>query len=471
VNKSLYHYFFILFCFLLQNASALSESVIYGRDSSYAGIDIVFYRYADQITNAEYEVGKSIVSADGSFSIPIEVDDITFVFAYIGVYKIHLYLEPGKNYEIVLPQRQDKAAQDFLNPYFAPVMVHLGTTQFDSEDINTLIRMFNDSYLPYYNKHIMLLNEKDDFSELDKDIARMEKPFSSSKNSFFNDYRKYRYGMLRYIAYQQKSKSISNDYFMNQPILLNNLAYMELFNKVYDKYFYHYSISASGKLLSDNIGNRDLKGLRSTLAADKVLGNTDLLDLVILKCLHDEFYDDNYSRSALLDILDSLIASEVSAPLVNVAKSIRLEDTRLLAGFYPPDFQLYDRDSNLIDLQRFRGKYVYLNFCSCFSYTCLNEFKMLSTLYDKHKELLEIVTILVDNDKDVINSYLDRSNYKWYFLHYGNQSKIIREYDIRAFPTYYLIDRSGKLAISPAPAPGEEFEARFFKLLRERKEL
>jgi hypothetical protein len=56
-------------------------------------------------------------------------------------------------------------------------------------------------------------------------------------------------------------------------------------------------------------------------------------------------------------------------------------------------------------------------------------------------------------------------------LHYGNQSSIIREYDIRAFPTYYLIDRNGKLAISPAPSPAEEFEARFFKLLREKGDL
>jgi peroxiredoxin len=471
VKKIKYLFILIQLCFLTQLLSAANETIISGRDSSYAGIEIVFFKYADQISYAEEEVGKCLVADNGMFSINLSINEITFLFAYLGVYRVHLFTEPGKSYEIVLPPKQDKKEEDFLNPYFSPVTVHLGTKQFEPDDLNTLIRMFNDAYLPYSNKHIIMTSEKKDFAELDKDITHLEKPFASSENTFFNNYRKYRYGMLRYLAYQQKSRSISDDYFKNQPVLLNNTAYMELFNKVYDKYFYHYSNTAVGKSLGQNIDNRNLNALRKTLAADKVLGDGDLPDLVILKCLHDEFYDDNYSRSALLDILDTFITTGKSTSLVEVAQSIRSQVTRLLAGFAPPDFQLYDRDSNLVSLESFRGKYVYLNFCSCFSYTCMNEFKMLSTLYEKYKDILNIVTILVDNDKDVINSYLERSNYPWDFLHYGNHAEIIREYDIRAFPTYYLIDRQGKLAMSPAPSPSEEFEARFFKLLRERGEL
>jgi len=193
--------------------------------------------------------------------------------------------------------------------------------------------------------------------------------------------------------------------------------------------------------------------------------------MVILKGIYDEFYDDNYSRRALLEILNTFINENRNPELTEVAVSIRKKTTRLLSGFEPPEFELYNGDSNLVNLKDFRGKYVYLNFCSCFSYTCLNEFKFLSTLYEKHKDRLEIVTILVDNDEDVINSFLERSNYKWMFLHYGHQSSIIRDYDIRAFPIYYLIDPEGKLALSPAPSPAEDFEARFFSLLRARGEL
>lgn len=462
---------FLLILNLVLPIYGQQETLIFGSDTSYAGLEIELLCYSDRITNSEILLDKDTVSQDGSYQLKFNLDRITFVFAYLGVYKIHLYAEPGKTYNIILPPRQDKEPKDFLNPYFSPIVTHLGTLNFSPDELNTLIRMFNDAYLPYYNKHIMALSESDDFSELDKDIEKMEKAYTSSENEFFNNYRKYRYGMLRHLAYQQKSKRISDEYFKEQPVLLNNPAYMELFNQVYDKYFHHFARTPEGKELGATISSQDLEALRKLLAKDKVLGKGEILDLVILKGIHDEFYDDNYSRSALLQILEDYIDENKYPDLTEMAQWIRKKTTRLLVGFSPPEFTLYDRDSNLVSLDDFKGKYVYLNFCSCFSYTCLNEFAMLNTLYERHKDLMEIVTILVDNDYDVINSFLKRSNYPWTFLHYGHQVSVIKEYDVRAFPTYYLIGPEGKLELSPASSPGEEFEARLFKLLRQKGEL
>jgi len=231
---------------------------IFGQDTSYAAVNIEFLRYSDQITNTEVVLNKCTVADDGSFNIQFQMEETTFVFAYIGIYKVHLYATPESSYKIILPQRQDKEPQDFLNPYFSPVIVHLATENFYEDELNMQIRMFNDAFLPYYNKHIMAIREKDDFEQLDKDIARMEKPFSSSGNDFFNNYRKYRYGLLRHLAYQQKSKSISDEYFKDQPILINNPAYMELFNRVYDNYFQHFSRTAEGKDLGNIISSQKL---------------------------------------------------------------------------------------------------------------------------------------------------------------------------------------------------------------------
>jgi len=447
------------------------QVTIFGNDTAYKGTELVFNKYSDQISGSESIIGKTIVDAKGFFYINFEIDEITFVFSYTGVYILQLFTVPGQSYEIILPPRQDKTPSDLLNPYFAPVTIHLATTEYNASELNTQIRMFNDAFQPYYNKHILSLAARNDFTELDKDIEQIEQPFSASEDTFFNEYRKYRYGLLRHFAYQQRSKSISGEYFRGQHVLVENPAYMELFNQVYDNYLHHVSLTPAGSRLSLIIQSHDIDSLSILLCADNILGSGDLPDLVILKCLYDEFYDDNYSRSALLAVLDSFIVRNNNRKLSEMAISIRNKVTRLLTGFTPPAFSLYNRDSVLVSLDDFTGKYVYLNFCSCFSYTCLNEFKMLESLYEKHRDLIEIVTVIVDNDEDIINSFLGRSNYKWTFLHYGNQSSIIRDYDIRAFPIYYLIDREGKLAISPAPTPGEEFEARFFSLLRSRGEL
>ena len=448
-----------------------SPVTIYGQDTSYSNTELIFFKYSDGISESETEIARCKVKDNGMFSLTFNIDQTTFVFSYLGIYRVHLYAEPGSSYEVILPPRQEKGLQDFLNPYFSPTIIHLATKQYNEKELNTLIRMFNDAFLPYYNKHILDIHDKSDFSELDKNIEKMDKPFSSSKNIFFNEYRKYRYGLLRYLAYQQKSKSISDEYFKNQPVLYHNPAYMELFNKVYDKYFERFSRTEPGKQIDNDIEIQNLDSLRKTLSSDEVLGTGDLLDMVILKGLHDEFYNDHYSRSSLLAILDTLISTTTNPDLKQTAESIRKKTTKLLVGFRPPEFSLYDKDSNLVSLESLKGKYVYLNFCSCFSYTCLNEFASLKTLYDKYKDRLQIVTILVDNDENVIKSFLARSNYQWEFLHYGNQSTIIKDYDIRAFPTYYLIDPEGKLVLSPSPSPTEDFEAHFFKVLRARGEI
>lgn len=460
-----------ILCLFLINSYCLQPVKIYGNDTSYAGTEIIFYTYSDWVSETETEVARCRVAGNGSFSLTFNIDETTFVFAYAGIYKIHLYVESGATYHIVLPIRQEKEMKDFLNPYFSPTIVHLATVDFDEKELNSMIRMFNDAYQPFYNKHIMDVHNKRDFPELDKNIEQMDKSFSKSTNQYFNDFRTYRYGMLRYLAYQQKSRKISESYFKDQPLLFNNPAYMELFNKLFDKYFQYFSRTETGQQIGIDISNRDLPGLQKSLSTDTIVGNSDLRDLVMLKGMYDEFYNNTYSRSSLLAILDTFIIGNNNKRMTQTASAIKHKTTKLLAGFDPPAFELYDADSNLVRLEKFKGKYVYLNFCSCFSYACLNEFAALNNLNTKYKDKLQIVSIIVDNDENALKSFLERSNYSWIFLHYGNQSTIIKDYDIRAFPTYYLIDPQGKLVISPCPSPLENFEAHFFKILRARGEI
>jgi peroxiredoxin len=460
---------FLSICFV--NSYGSQPVQIYGNDTSYAGSEIIFYKYSDWVSETETEIARCKVTDSGSFSLSFNIDETTFIFAYLGVYKVHLFTEPEASYHIVLPPMQEKEFKDFLNPYFSPTIVHLATIDFNEKELNSLIRMFNDAYQPFYNKHIMDVHNKRDFTELDKNIEQMDKPFSKSTNPYFNDFRKYRYGMLRYLAYQQKSRKIAETYFKGQKILFDNPAYMELFNKLFDKYLQYFSRTETGKQTGIDISNRDLAGLQKTLATDSIIGNSDIRDLVMLKGMYDEFYNDAYSRNSLLAVLDTFIAGNSDIKLRQTAEAIRHKTTKLLTGFDPPAFELYDADSNLVSLEKFRGKYVYLNFCSCFSYACLNEFAALNNLNAKYKDKLQIVTIIVDNDKNALKSFLERSNYSWIFLHYGNQSTVIKDYDIRAFPTYYLIDPQGKLVISPCPSPLENFEAHFFKVLRARGEI
>jgi peroxiredoxin len=458
-------YFFVLIFFL--TGAVLNASVIHGIDTTYRGQKLEFYIQGDPVTGRDSTVTSVIVGNDGSFSAEINLRETNLIYAYPGVYKIFIFVEPDADYEVILPAFKPKDDADKLNPFFKPVEVHLATSKFDDKELNVLIRMFNDAYLPYYNKHVNKVFTDKDFETLDKDISQMDKPFEKSKNSFFNDFRTYKYGMLRMLAYQHKSKAISDEYFKGKPFLYNNPAYIELFNMVYEKYFTYFSRADERKLLSQALSvGKTYESVRLALQTDEVLQPDELLNMVMLKCLHEEFYKDSYSRNSLLEVLNSFISTVTDKHQTGIAQAIREKVTRLMVGYSPPAFLLFDRDSNLVSLDKFKGKYVYLNFCACYSYSCINEFAMLQRLYEKHNKYIEIVTVIFDEDVETMKDFVTRSGYSWTFLHFDRQPDILQKYDIRAFPTYFLIDNQGKLAMSPAPTPAEEFEARLFKELR-----
>ncbi|RPH33126.1 MAG: TlpA family protein disulfide reductase [Bacteroidales bacterium] len=463
----------VVLLLMLWAFSAIAQPVsITGLSKSYAGEEIVFYHYSDLITMTEEEIGRCRVESSGAFSCQIKVNETTYLFSHLGIYRIYLFAEPGKTYNLALPTKESKSESQRLNPYFRETDMFVGITNIDKNDINYLTNSFD---LSFNEKFDLIINDtykgKPNIN-IDSLINTLESRYAQFKIPYFNIYRYYRYGLLKQLTYIQKARSTSEHYFLNKPVMYNNTAFMELFNLVYDKYFIFFSRTEKGDAVFKNISqDKSYSALNKTLSTDNVLSNDTLKELVILKGLHDGFFDDKFSRSALLTILDSLYFTTKIPEHLVIAENIRTKVTHLLAGFVPAPFELYDSKGKLIKLDDFKGKYVYLNFCTTSSYTCLQEFTILQKLYEKHKQLLEIITVCVDNDKEDISNLLKNTGYDWTFLHYGNKPEIVKDFDIRAYPTYFLIGPDRKLLLSPAPSPREDFEVRLFKILRSRGDI
>ncbi|MFO7658249.1 MAG: TlpA disulfide reductase family protein [Bacteroidales bacterium] len=443
-----------------------------GNASEWVSADLVFYRYKELIANSEEVIGATKTNAEGAFELTITIDDTEYIFTRLGIYQLYLYAEPGKKYELALPPFQEKSPNDLLNPYFEPLTIQTGIVNIEDDDINMLIRMFDDSYEPFYSKHVVEAVGGKDFSKLDDDIRSIEAPFRKSDNKYFKEYREYKYAYLRYLSLQHQVMVISEMFFTGKPVLYHNPAYMDLFNQVFDDYFLYHGRTDKGKKVYDDINvSKDYGELYQTLKKNDLFKDDVLLELVVLKNLFDEFYNDKFSRTGILQVLDSL-ASRTGVPESRkIALIIRQKITKLLAGYPPPDFELYDLDSNLVHLRDFRGRYLYLNFCACSSYSCLKEFELLQGIYERHKSRIEIVTVAIDSYEVSLSAFLKKNNYHWKFLYYGHGAEVMKDYDIRAFPTYFLIGPDGNLIQSPAPSPQENFEGRLFEILRARGDL
>jgi len=443
------------------------EAVVFGNSPEYKGQELVFYHYSDFITATETEVGRCKVDVNGNFTCSIKILETTYVFSYLGIYKIYFFAEPTKKYNLILPPREDKTEAQRLNPFFRETDMQVGIANIDKNDINYLINSFDLRFNQNFDQIVIEAYKGKSQANIDSLISIMELKYSTSQNQYFNNYRKYRYGLLKQVTYYKKSTSISNELFLNKPALYSNPAYMELFNLVYDKYFLFFSRTTSGNIIFKNISqDRSLTKLKETLSDNEVLSNDTLMEMVILKALYDEFFSDNFSRSALLTLLDSVYRTTKNAEHLLIAENIRAKITKLLPGFVPNNFTLFDVNDKAFTLDKFEGKYVYLNFCTTTSYTCLQEFPLLDKLYQKYGKHLEIVSISADKEVGDLKSFMKNSGYRWTFLHYGNKPDIIKDFDVRAYPTYFLIGPDRKLIYSPAPSPKENFEMKFFQILR-----
>ncbi len=454
-----------------------------GTALSYAGEKLSFYSYSNMISFRQVLMAECEVSDSGLFKCTFQLEETRLIFANLGIYNCYFFAEPGVSYDLHLPAKRERSETETVNPYFEPSRVHIlakqiGTGSKDiklenNEDINFLIRAFNDSFNPHYYKYVIdAATSREGSSNVSKELEELAAPFDSVSNQFFRDYMKYRIGLLKHYGARENLKNIARDYYSARPLLHNNPAYMELFNVIYDKYFLNADAEhPKWKLIYTINQDRSLTVLNKLMETDPMIEGVELRELVQIKAVYDGFYSDKFSSTVLLALLDSISAGSDNEKNKACAAEIKNQITMLLPGYPPPGFELLDKDNNPVRLEDFADRYVYLCFCNSFSYTCRMDLELLRALNSRHREHLTIITVITDGEHSILEELVNSNNYDWLFLHIGRQPDILMDYQARVQPSYFLIGKDGKLILSPAPGPGEEFEYSLFRIMRARGDI
>ena len=151
----------LLFLSLVSISVSLADTVrIHGTNTSYAGSKIEIKYHTDVFTYSEKTITEFTVPADGSFSVNLDLDEVTLVFLPLGIYKGFLYLEPGKEYEIKLPPKKDLSPVQKLNPFFEQEELLIGVANAGQNDINILIRKLDDKIDPFVNQNFNKIYRK-----------------------------------------------------------------------------------------------------------------------------------------------------------------------------------------------------------------------------------------------------------------------------------------------------------------------
>lgn len=448
--------------------AAPSITTIKGHNKDYAGEIIRVYKFVDFITKKQEIVAYDTVNKNGDFLLTFHQFETLLITVPLGIYNTIIFTEPGKTYEVVLPPLQPKTKADILNPFHHQVEVYLGVKNVDSLDLNLQVADFNDIFNKYIDSHQYIIFNKPNASIIDSVIDVIDHKFTNNDNLFFENYRKYKYAILKNATYMSDSRYVIREYYHEAPFLYQNPTYMDLFNQLFANYISYYMKTSEGeRLFSDIAYAKSPQHAKETFSNNMVLLNDTLQELVLLKGIHDAFYQKAIPISSLIITLDSLMCCSNIDYHKTIAENIKHKVLKAKQGFDAPKFELSDAEGKIITSDSLFSAFTYLNFISIESFVCLQDFEILKSFHENHKSDFKIVSICIDDDFERIKKHFNENGYDWTLLNYGLQKNIISDYNVKAYPSYYLVNPNGKLSLSPALSPRENFELSFFNIFRD----
>jgi peroxiredoxin len=118
-------------------------------------------------------------------------------------------------------------------------------------------------------------------------------------------------------------------------------------------------------------------------------------------------------------------------------------------GDLAPDFSTLTISGEEISLSDFRGKYVLLNFWGSWCQPC---YTALPDLWEAYEEFSDddfaIIGIALESSEETATTFIESYKIKWPNVVelVDSEQTIIKSYNVQGYPSYYLIDKEGKIA-------------------------
>ena len=144
------------------------------------------------------------------------------------------------------------------------------------------------------------------------------------------------------------------------------------------------------------------------------------------------------------EIFKKIPQEAMNEPQVVEAKA-KLNADRVQVGEQMKDFTLFDREGNKHQLSEFKGKYTILEFTERGCGGCIFIKPFLEEFYKRNKDKAEIIAIYYDTKENWIKEGQERkvSYHEW--SDNTRSAEPVAAYDIKAYPTFVIIDPNGKI--------------------------
>jgi len=456
--------FLFFLYFLIPCITGAQNTTIKGKAPDYAGKTISFYTYTEPVVHQKQELAATKVASDGSFALSFALKQTHEIYTDLEKFTGTLVAEPGNNYFVTLPPFSPKSIAESKSPYFEPTLYWLGLPKGNQNDLNFLIRSFVTDYNNEIVRNTSAIYRNFSKETANEIIDRLENKYATQKNEYFTGQRKYYYAELGNTVNPGKADPVIEKYFKKEPVKLNHPAYQKTFQLIFSDYLRQQSMDYRKRNISALINSGNYEGLVSYF--EKLGYHKDVAELVILKGLYDGYYTGGFNKEKILKAIDQS-QNSVSADLKPIVIMVRNRLTKLAVKGKAPSIKLNNLKNETITLEKYRGKYVYLNFFRNNSKESKAELDSLVTIEKKFRQVLSVVSISIDDNFEASAKLWKEKGYVWDLLDGSKKKLLIENYNAEIVPVFYLLDSAGNLVLSPAPPPSHEFEPLFLKLFRD----
>lgn len=148
----------------------------------------------------------------------------------------------------------------------------------------------------------------------------------------------------------------------------------------------------------------------------------------------------------LVDVLILTIIALVAIIVILNILSPSSSVNELEVGKSAPNFQLETPEGELVELAKFKGKVVILDFFATWCGPCRAEVKHLKEIYNEFKDLIVIISIDIREDPRKVSSFIESQGIKWIVV-IDKDGRIASKYKVTAIPTIVIIDKNGKISL------------------------
>ncbi|MDR9436758.1 MAG: TlpA disulfide reductase family protein [Thiohalophilus sp.] len=136
-----------------------------------------------------------------------------------------------------------------------------------------------------------------------------------------------------------------------------------------------------------------------------------------------------------------------TAIALSLAANLLLPAQLPAASVPAPDFTLSGPQGG-VELQKYRGRVVYLDFWASWCTPCRKSFPWMNTLQQRYADDgLVVLAINLDQDTAAARRFLDKYPAS-FTVAFDPDGSVAERYDLKGMPSSYLIDRQGKLVMS-----------------------